>query len=254
MIRIAILSEQIAAQLRTIGASRPPEMENLTVIWSGTSQNELKARGEQLKPQVLIIELALLSEPYQAQLDELLKATEAELILIPYSFARREVIKQLSSERTRTVKIPVSLGNLRLSILSLLVRDAFHSKSKDKPEPEPASSRSAAVLTPVARSKAPPPPSESAAASVPFGLPRMFTPTQLGRLQEFTSSVRCECTNHLAELCTSLAAFEEYSKQCHSANDADAALHAHLYREASRARHLMEEALLALCRHEGVEP
>ena len=39
----------------------------------------------------------------------------------------------------------------------------------------------------------------------------------------------------MAELVSSLAAFEEYSKKCESNDAADAAMHAKLYRETSRA-------------------
>jgi len=253
MIRIAILSEQIAAQLRCIEASHPPELENIEVVWSGTLITELKQRGAKLRPQVLVVELTHLSEPYRDELDALLKATEAELVLIPYSFARREVIRQVSTERTRTVKIPVSLANLRLSMLSLLVRDAFH-KDRATEAAESAQRPSAVSTAPSRRTPAAASISEADFGStLPVGSPRLFTPALLGRLQELSSTVRCECPNHLAELCTSLIAFEEYSKQCENRKDADSAMHAKLYRETSRARRLLEEALLALCRYEGIE-
>ena len=90
-------------------------------------------------------------------------------------------------------------------------------------------------------------------APLPVGAARLFSQAQLGRLQEITSSVRCECPNHMAELVSSLAAFEEYSKRCENSDAADAAMHAKLYRETSRARRLMEEALIALCRYERID-
>ena len=87
----------------------------------------------------------------------------------------------------------------------------------------------------------------------PVGMPRLLSPTQLGRLQETATNVRCECPNHLAEIVTSLAAFEEYSKKCESTSEVDAQMHARLYRDTSRARRLLEEALVVLCRYEGVK-
>lgn len=47
--------------------------------------------------------------------------------------------------------------------------------------------------------------------SVPIGTPLRYSPTQLGRLQEITSALTCECPNHLAGIVTSLVAFEEAS-------------------------------------------
>ena len=86
-----------------------------------------------------------------------------------------------------------------------------------------------------------------------MGTPRLFSQSQLGRLQEIQSAVRCECPSHLSELVTSLAAFEEYSRSCENRDSQDAKLHSHLYKQTSRARRLMEEALLALCQYEKIE-
>jgi hypothetical protein len=85
------------------------------------------------------------------------------------------------------------------------------------------------------------------------GTQRLFSRAQLGRLQEIQSAVRCECPSHLSELVTSLAAFEEYSRSCENRDTQDAKLHSHLYKQTSRARRLMEEALLALCQYEKIE-
>jgi hypothetical protein len=256
MIRIAVLSEQVASQLRTIGTQRPPELENIEIVWSGTSQSELKLRGAQQKPQVIVVELSHLSEPYRPQIDSLLQTTGAELALVLYAFARRDVIRQLTSERTRTVKVPVSLAHLRLSMLSLLVRDAFSSSAEAKEARD--ADRSASGMSPppgLSRGNVPISlaPSEDFGAALPAATPRQFRAAQLGRLQSITSQVRCECTNQLAEIVTSLAAFEDYSQSCENQSEADAAIHAKLYRETSRARRIMEEALRALCRVEGIE-
>lgn len=116
----------------------------------------------------------------------------------------------------------------------------------------PPSAPSPSLPAAAASARATPPP-DSSVPTIPVCAPRIFSPSQLGKLQEIASKVRCECTNHLAELCTSLAAFEEYSANCQSQGETDAAMHAYLYRETSRVRRLMEESLAALCRHEGIE-
>ncbi len=283
MVRIAVLSEHLAAQLRIVlaGSGPPPsELTGIDVVWSGSSLSEFKQRVPALRPQVLAVDLAQISasgEPRRSELDALLQLTGAELVLVLYSFAARDQLRQLAAvgERTRAIKTPLSLSALRLNMLSLLVRDTLQS-----PDATTASGTHSAPVSASATASpsANPPTSVSAStggspasaaqsgprsrmiggdddfgAPLPVGAARLFSQAQLGRLQEITSSVRCECPNHMAELVSSLAAFEEYSKKCENRDDADAAMHAKLYRETSRARRLMEEALVALCRYERID-
>ena len=82
---------------------------------------------------------------------------------------------------------------------------------------------------------------------------RRFSARQLAHLLEITSSVDCECPNHLSKLVESLVAFEDYSKDCESRDAEDREIHAMLYRTTARARGVMEEALIVLMQHENIE-
>lgn len=294
MVRIAVLSEHLAAQLRSVqtaGGRPPQELAGIDVVWSGSSLTEFKQRVPALRPQVLAIDLAQIAqggEPRRSELDSLLQLTGAELALVLYSFAARDQLRQLAAvgERARALKTPLSLAALRLNMLSLLVRDTLQPGDTVTSPPAPmvaASAAAASAGAPASAAVSPsaaasglhaalpagaPSPSSAAPAGprsrmiggdddfgapLPVGAARLFSQAQLGRLQEISSSVRCECPNHMAELVSSLAAFEEYSKRCENRDDADAAMHAKLYRETSRARRLMEEALIALCRYERID-
>lgn len=262
MVRIAVLSEQVSAQIRVAAFERPRELDNVEVVWSGTSIEDLRRLGRHLRPQVLVVDMALLGSraDVRSELTELLQSTEAELALILYSFTRRELVTQLNSTRSRALKAPISLATLRLNMLSFLVKDTLRpaveasaapelrspgNASSPRPvRPEPQGSKDPGVLALA----------EGPAEALPTpGMPRLFTQAQLGRLQETQSAVRCECPNHLSELVTSLAAFEEYSRSCQNTNSEDAKVHAHLYEQTSRARRLMEQALLTLCKYERIE-
>lgn len=273
MVRIAVLGEQVSAQIRTASADRPRELDNVQVVFSGTSSEELRRRGKALRPQVLIVEMAVLGEgpALRQELDQLLATTEAELALVLYTFTRREQVQQLNSTRSRALKAPISLATLRLNMLSLLVKDALRQGGAAEPgtaggaaaEPRgPGASQTVRPLRLEPEGSEPPgrknslalDSADSSAETLPAaGLPRLFSRAQLGRLQEIQSAVRCECPSHLSELVTSLAAFEEYSRGCENRDAEDAKLHAHLYKQTSRARRLMEEALLALCQYEQIE-
>ena len=63
---------------------------------------------------------------------------------------------------------------------------------------------------------------------------RLYTQDQLGQLARVSTTVECECPQHLAGLLQGLAAFEKYSSECEDRNPEDALLHAFLYRTTAR--------------------
>ncbi|RPF90366.1 MAG: MerR family transcriptional regulator [Roseibacillus sp. TMED18] len=81
---------------------------------------------------------------------------------------------------------------------------------------------------------------------------RLYTPDQLGQLAKVSTTVECECPQHLAGLLQGLAAFEKYSRECEDRNPEDALLHAFLYRTTARVRRTMEEALQHVVLAEGI--
>ena len=83
--------------------------------------------------------------------------------------------------------------------------------------------------------------------------PRRFNAARLARLMEITSAVKCECPNHVSKIVEALASFEDYSRGCENANQADKEMHALLARETTRARVVMESALEALLAFEKIE-
>jgi DNA-binding transcriptional MerR regulator len=73
---------------------------------------------------------------------------------------------------------------------------------------------------------------------------RLFNDRELAYLASQSSAIACECPTHLAELITRLLHFELYSAECESRSAEDAALHAYLHKTTSRARNMMERALV----------
>ena len=65
-------------------------------------------------------------------------------------------------------------------------------------------------------------------------------------------TVACECPHHLADLVSALRAFEDYSADCESRNEADAALHHYLWRCAAQARAVFEDAIEHVAQAEGI--
>ena len=89
---------------------------------------------------------------------------------------------------------------------------------------------------------------------VPDDIPgRIYTTDQLLKFARVSTSVDCECPQHLAGLLQGLAAFEKYSSECEDRNPQDAALHAFLHKATANVRRTMEDALQHLVRVEGIE-
>jgi MerR family transcriptional regulator, light-induced transcriptional regulator len=82
--------------------------------------------------------------------------------------------------------------------------------------------------------------------------PRRFDDATLTDLAGLSSTVACECPQHVAELLMQLSNFEAYSADCENLSPADAALHAYLHRVAGTARALFESALERVAVHENL--
>jgi len=74
------------------------------------------------------------------------------------------------------------------------------------------------------------------AQRLPSAPPRCYDDEVLSQLAALSSTVKCECPKHLAELIASLSGFERYGAECESRSPRDAALHAYLHATASKAR------------------
>jgi DNA-binding transcriptional MerR regulator len=143
-----------------------------------------------------------------------------------YHFAPQTTLKFLVSKAPgiHAVRAPVSAGELRLVLLSD-VPASVSVPSGDGGKEKTSESR------------------------IPT---RRYSDAQLANATRLSSTVKCECPQHLATLVASLAAFERYSSECENRNEQDARLHAHLHRATAECRAKMEDALGQLLEMEGV--
>ena len=66
---------------------------------------------------------------------------------------------------------------------------------------------------------------------------------------EVSSTIECECPNHIAQLVERLQSFKAYSRECESKNNADR----EFMRCTASARIEMETALSRLIAHEKIQ-
>lgn len=94
------------------------------------------------------------------------------------------------------------------------------------------------------------PPADEASAPAPAA--RRFDDAALAELAGLSTTIACECPQHLAEILIRLGQFEAYSADCRSRSPADADLHAYLQQITAQARASFEAALERVAVHEGL--
>jgi MerR family transcriptional regulator, light-induced transcriptional regulator len=117
-------------------------------------------------------------------------------------------------------------------------------------------------LRPGTNQPAPPPPMATTALEAFSALPdwvdaiepppRRHDDVALADWAALSSTVACECPQHVAQLLMQLSHFELYSAQCANRSPEDAQLHRYLQRVAGHARALFEHALEKVAVHEGL--
>lgn len=236
-----MLDAQLAAQI----AERGDDIEGVELVWSGTDVEDFARRAHTLTPDVIAVELGLLGSEPARRVERLAEETGAQMVVVLYAFATRGLVADLSATAAKTLRSPVSLDSLRGLCSGLLVRKILNADTPGAPpSSRPGRSRRGVSAPPAASA----PRASSATELVP-----KYDVAQLGRLKEIESAIECECPAHVADLLTQLAAFETYSANCASRNEADRLIHQMLHDQTKRARIVMESALEKLLEHEGIE-
>lgn len=215
---VAILDDQLPTRLD----ADPSELEDVDVVWTGQSLDALEAALPELRPQVLVLQLEHLGTEPVAKARRLAALARAELTLVSYAFARREVLRSLQEESLRPLRAPITASALRMQLTSVIVRSLM----------EDGDGRARAAVGEIR--------------------PPRFSPAQLASLESLPTSVQCECPQHLSTILSSLVYFEAYCKECESRSDEDAKVHRMLYDRTARARMLLEDGLERLLEHEDV--
>ena len=172
---------------------------------------------------ILIVEYPAVQEELLPQIDELYKQSGANKMILVYGFTNTAAKRLLNASRYHLVPAPITVDHLHAEIVQLLE----HTQSKPKPNYNVSVER--------------PAPS------------RVYSNKQLIQLSSASSTIKCECPQHLSSLILKLVQFEVYSEQCENRGLKDAELHALLGKMTGHARALMESALTEVVQAEGLK-
>jgi DNA-binding transcriptional MerR regulator len=167
---------------------------------------------------VLILEFPTVNEQTLVEVQRSMSEYGCATALLMFNFGAKQLIAQLERAGITCFKGSATAEQLHRACLA-----AF------KPVHDKAALKAAGVTSP------------------------RFDASQLAMLSGLSSTIACECPNHLAELLVSLSAFEKYSSECANRDDKDAYLHAQLTQSAGMARVILEDSLLRLIEIEGIQ-
>jgi DNA-binding transcriptional MerR regulator len=169
---------------------------------------------------VAVVEWPSLQVDSAVEITRYANRLNARHLILVYDYAPRAALRQSTNERITALRSPLDIAALEAVIawrFGLVTRQA------DSCEPV------AGVL-----------PS------------RQFNDRELAYLAAQSPAIACECPMHLAQLISRLIRFEAYSAECESRNSEDAALHSYLHNTTSRARSMMERALMRVVELENL--
>ncbi len=184
-------------------------------------------QNEATQADILVAELDALPPGEAVRVRDLMQHFGARHAALVFHFATREDLRQLQRWNIQTVKAPVR-------------REQIHHVVASLANAAPADDHTA-TTDPMALALKPPP-------------PHRFSTEELQELATQSAIVKCECPEHLVELVNKLTAFETYSRNCQSANRADAALHMLLYGATAQVRRIMEDMLAEVIAAERGNP
>jgi len=176
------------------------------------------------KIDVVVVEKDFIDITSGKEIAELRQHLNAKVALVVYGFGDSQATQALESSLIRSIKGPVNINQLARASVAALGLPNF--AEVDAPE-----ELQQLLYQPIPA--------------------RRFGPARLAELTERSDVVKCECPNHLAELITSLNAFEQYSEHCENRNKEDAAMHMLLHVTTAKARRMLEDALNHLVEFEG---
>ena len=219
--QIAIVSETLNSDVLGV--------DHVAYIFCRSINDLNKLHDAETKVDIVVLDMVTVHKDSINDVKKALNVSDASYALVVYRFGNAEAIEALNTNQTRALKGPVTATMLQRELILLNIMDINNDELISKAIPSNALS-SMGKLVPQ----------------------RMFDDKELQYYAGITTTVKCECPQHVTDLIQSLVAFERYSRECENRNEEDALLHAYLHSTTAEARCMMERALLRIVEIEGL--
>lgn len=228
-IHLAVLGEALChrvAQLPQL--RRQPSGWRLVPLPELASSALVQPVDPSLACELLLVHLPALHADSLVRLQSLAEQIGAQHIAVLYGFAATGVLDTLRDAGVSLQRDPLSnvaLGRWLQSLVAGLLPKT-----------------GASALTP------------SLDTTLPLSpvAPRIYDDAALADFAGLSSTIACECPQHVVELLVQLSHFEDYCRECADRSPADADLHRYLGQVSGTARALFETALERIAVHEGL--
>lgn len=199
--------------------------EDVQLVGHADSPEQIETLKTEIKPDLVIFEIPTLNDSHVNKLTNWIEQLDAQHGIVVYRFANKKVLEKIRHKRIVLLRAPVETQTVIRHCDAILRQILTTSKLSSFALPD--------MAEPIPK--------------------RSYDDEKLARIANISSTIKCECPQHLADLIIALTAFETYSVQCEDQSDKDAALHNYLYKMTAQARHTMETALAHLLEVEQIE-
>ena len=185
------------------------------------TESEFLTSGKTDNIKILIVEYPAIHEDILNEIENVFKNSGAQKMILVYGFTNSAAKKILNNSHYILVQAPITIEHLHAEIKHLIESSEMNTKTFDGislKKPAPA---------------------------------RSYSNNELIKLSSASTTIKCECPQHLSSMILKLIQFEVYSTQCENRNSKDADLHALLGKMTGHARAIMEKALTEVIKAEG---
>lgn len=177
------------------------------------------------KTDILIVELPFLDKNTTRLLGSPQLSTNCGKLVLIYAFSPSNILQQLKRLQIEVLRAPVTMDQVWKICRFTETKTPFWEPTEFHPD-------------------------NISDEAIPA---RMFTSQQLADLSQMSSTLKCECPNHMSAIIETLIAFEQYSQNCEVDTRQDAALHSYLHVMTAKSRWMMEVALKKLAEVEDID-
>ena len=225
-IGIAVLGDYLPARL----LAHTRDISPVEVRVADSNLDRFSADLRRQSADVVVLECPVLDREKVTQLVGLMKDCGAGQGIVIFGFGRSRDVEEARQSGLVALRAPVDVDEFHAAVIRSFAPPATGTARPKRPDIDEA-------------------PRWHFAAESP---PRLFNQQQIAQLASASSTIDCECPNHLAQLVGDLSAFEIYSANCANRDDDDAALHRYLHQTTAQARALIEAALKKVADAEGL--
>ena len=216
-IKVAVIGDVLPLQLEHY------HIDDSSFTFTGLYNNEAEFLNEAKEgTDILIAEYPAIQEDNLSEIDNIYKQSGAQRMILIYGFTNSAAKKMLNKTSYILIQAPITVEHLHAEIKHLIENADMQN-----------------VLTDELNLNRPAP-------------NRVYNNNELIRLSSASTTIKCECPQHLSSMILKLVQFEVYSSQCENRNLKDAELHALLGKMTGHARAIMEKALTEVVTAEGL--